>query len=349
MFGFFGLVGLLLWQTQSPWWTPSEPDPNWTLYKAQFIAPSGRVIDTGNDHVSHSEGQSWGMLLATHFDDQESFDQIWSWTRDNMQIRDDALLAWRWLPDDGDTGQHVPDQNNASDADLYAAWALLRAADQWGVERYRNDAMRMLESIKAELITSYASSLVLLPGEAGFEKEDHVILNLSYWVFPALETFAQVDADPVWMQLIESGHDLLRRARFGQWDLPADWIALRADQQIVPSQDFPSRFSYDAIRIPLLLAWAREQQTELYQPYLDWLAHAASLATTPAWVDLADNSLAEYPASKGFEHVFELTRLRAEKKDRSDARLSALPADQDYYSASLILLSQLAQTETAAP
>ena len=40
-------------------------------FKTRLISPDGRVIDTFNGGVSHSEGQGWGMLMAVAFDDPE--------------------------------------------------------------------------------------------------------------------------------------------------------------------------------------------------------------------------------------------------------------------------------------
>ena len=34
----------------------------WLAFRNRFIAPEGRVVDTGNGGVSHSEGQGYAML-----------------------------------------------------------------------------------------------------------------------------------------------------------------------------------------------------------------------------------------------------------------------------------------------
>jgi len=49
---------------------------NWERFKTRFISAEGRVIDTGNGHISHSEGQGVGMLLAVAHDDQTTFENI---------------------------------------------------------------------------------------------------------------------------------------------------------------------------------------------------------------------------------------------------------------------------------
>ena len=67
-------------------------------FRSRFMAPDGRIIDTGNRNISHSEGQGWGMLMALAADDRASFERIWVWTRRTPDRPRDALSAWRFRP-----------------------------------------------------------------------------------------------------------------------------------------------------------------------------------------------------------------------------------------------------------
>ena len=58
---------------------------NGRKYRDRFVTEDGRVLDTGNKEVSHTEGQGWAMLFAEAADDRASFAKIWQWTRDNLQ------------------------------------------------------------------------------------------------------------------------------------------------------------------------------------------------------------------------------------------------------------------------
>jgi endoglucanase len=121
----------------------------WRAYKARFVTAQGRVVDTANGLVSHSEGQGYGMLLAVAADDRDSFERIWGWTRANLFIRNDALAAWRWEPDKRPA---IADVNNASDGDLLIAWALVEAATAWPDPSYRVAARRMALDIGRKLV-----------------------------------------------------------------------------------------------------------------------------------------------------------------------------------------------------
>src|SRR5206468_12412320 len=59
----------------------------WAKYRERFVAEDGRVLDTGNQAVSHTEGQGWAMLFAEAAGDRASFDRIWNWTRTKLQRR----------------------------------------------------------------------------------------------------------------------------------------------------------------------------------------------------------------------------------------------------------------------
>ena len=65
----------------------------WTKYRNRFVAEDGRVRDTGNKDVSHTEGQGWAMLFAESCDDRATFDRIWRWTHDKLQRDDNALFS----------------------------------------------------------------------------------------------------------------------------------------------------------------------------------------------------------------------------------------------------------------
>jgi endoglucanase len=313
-------------------------DSGWRDYLRHFVTPEGRVVDTGNANVSHSEGQGWGMLLATVHGDRAAFERIWQWTREHLALRDDRLFAWRWRPD---ARVPVDDLNNATDGDLYIAWALLRAHERWGERAYLDAALGILEDVRTHLVREHAGYTVLLPGATGFEHGDDLVLNLSYWIFPALRHFADADANAtgVWNELVRSGERLLLQARFGRWQLPPDWLALGADGAMRPAPRFPARFGYDAVRIPLALSWSGNQR-DLLQPFAALLGHYHTRKCLPAWVGLEEDVVGADAASPGAQAVLALAA-----RHRLPRLTRGLPADADYYAASLLLLAHAAARE----
>lgn len=210
-------------------------------------------MDNANGGVSHSEGQGYGLLLAAIADDPERFQAIWSWTQEHMQVRRDRLLSWEWDPKKG----QIADPNNATDGDILVAWALAEGARRFGRADYLAAAKGIAEAIGAETIRNTDHGPILLPAAAGFARDDQPdgpVINLSYWVFPAFSTLKQLAPGYDWGGLEDNGLRILAESRFGPLRLPSDWQSV-AGAQPAPAKKFPALFGYNAIRLPLYLAW----------------------------------------------------------------------------------------------
>lgn len=296
----------------------------WWLYKSAFIE-GGRVIDRSNRNVSHSEGQGYGMLIAIAADDRDAFEELWAWTRSELYVGENGLAAWKWDPA---ATPHITDPNNASDGDLLVAWALVRAAEKWGSDDYRSAAAGILDALADHAVIDVAGyGPVLLPGVSGFDaasQPDGPVINLSYWVFPALAEIGKVKSRFPAQALIESGKTLIERARFGTANLPADWLSLKT-RQPQPAINFAANFGFEAVRIPLYAAWNGPGTAALLMPvHKQWnregenevrvieLATATDLVAMPdpgyrAVSELLSCSLRAKAASNGFE-TFEPTQ-----------------------------------------
>tara|TARA_R110000868_G_scaffold7201_5_gene39521 strand:- start:4775 stop:5836 length:1062 start_codon:yes stop_codon:yes gene_type:complete len=321
-------------------------DSGWKQYKQAFVQADGAVVDSGNKGISHSEGQGYAMLLASAYGDRKGFRKLWSWTRTHLQIRDDRLFAWSWSPADG-----VKDKNNATDGDLLIAWALLRASERWDNPDYREAARLIAQDILEKLVFKVGDNTVLLPGEYGFHHEDRWQINLSYWVYPALQALDRLVPDSRWQALVDSGKKLTRIMSQGDWKLPPDWVEITATTAPIPAPDHPSRFGYEAVRLPLYLVWSGEYTSDLLHNSQSFWQQTSKRSYMPAWVDVVSGQEAEYPAPDGFRAIWQLTD-RAIDNAKSTGSVAApdtaLTKDlkgQDYYSASLLLLSRVAYKE----
>jgi endoglucanase len=324
----------------------------WLAYTSRYVTEDGRVVDTYNGDVSHSEGQGYGMLLAVAYDDREQFDRLWDWTRSNLQVRDDRLFAWKWDPSVGDGGG-VADRNNATDGDLLIAWALVRAGRRWHEDAYARSGLEIVADVRTKLVADTGHGGLLLPAVEGFSREDgSVVVNPSYWVFPALEAFAEADAEgaEVWEGLIEAGFALLRAARFGGdgLDLPPDWLAVAEDGGPALPEGFQPVFGYNAVRVPLYLAWSgrhTEEASRLLQPFRDFWASFDGRTRIPATVDLQTGMYGADALSEGGRAIMILARFGQDRPDSARAMMPDLRPADDYYASTLVLLSKLALEE----
>ena len=314
--------------------TPANADErliaNWRTYADRFISSDGRVVDNANHNVSHSEGQGYAMLLAERLNDHDTFATIWRWSKQHLFVRDDALAAWRWDPN---SKPNVTDYNNATDGDLLIAWALSNAAIRWKVADYADAARRMADALATQVVAPSRFGSILLPAAKGFgptDQRDGPVVNLSYWVFPALERLRALSGKADWDAISRTGETLIRSSRFGPRRIPTNWIGL-AGNAPAPAQSFPAVFGYDAIRIPLYLAWGSSSVRDVLRSF-----PPLELAVIDANTGQAQEVLSD-PDYQAIAALAECVR------SNTHALLSKLDYNgQFYYPASLHLLSLLA-------
>ena len=273
----------------------------WQLYRSIFMTPDGRIVDPENGSISHSEGQGYGMLIAVAADDRESFDRLWAWTESELQIRDDGLSAWKWDPT---ANPHVLDKNNATDGDLLIAWALLRAYKQWNVQDHLRGSEAIVENIIAKTILKTEYGSVILPGADGFaskDRKDGPVVNLSYWVFPAIEELGRTFPAFGRLGLSKSGMALLKQMTESGGKLPSDWTSLSGGGPH-PAEGFPAQFGYNALRIPLYLVWGDVSDRRLMEALGVPFGHGAK-AANPAVIDVSTGAPVEALDAPGYRAI----------------------------------------------
>jgi endoglucanase len=166
----------------------------------------------------------------------------------------------------------------------------------------------------------------LLPGLTGFIAAGGITANPSYYIWPALQAFAVQDGVATWGPLLQGGERLIMDARFGANSLPTDWIDIAANGVVSPASKYPPRFGFDAIRVPLFLAWAGRRET-LHPFKKFWGGYRQKKQLIPAWIDVISGETANYPLSDGGEAVVDLILTRPTS-----------PIGGDYYSSALGLL-----------
>ncbi|MEL6967832.1 MAG: glycosyl hydrolase family 8 [Pseudomonadota bacterium] len=310
----------------------------WESYKARFTTADGRVVDNANKNISHSEGQGFAMIAAVAADDPATFSKLWTFTKTRLGVRKDALFAWKYQPN---RLFKVKDKNNATDGDLIIAWALLEAAHAGFGRQYSAEANAILRDLKKLVRRDSAFGLFLRPAAYGFSPEHQKgreVINLSYWVFPAFERIARLTNDPFWRALTKSGERLIQVASQNAAGLPADWSALKLHTgRVGTAPNFDKRFSYNAVRIPLYLAWNGKGDASTLATFrTNWMGRSRSLAH----IDVDRNRIKGTFKDRGYHAIAALVNCSLSGTrfpDRLRAKLDTL-----YYPASLHLLSVIA-------
>ena len=312
----------------------------WSAFKARFVGRDGRVIDRENRSVSHSEGQGYGMLLAVHAGDRATFGKVWDFARQRLQIRHDALLAWRYVPH---ASPNVPDMNNATDGDIIVAYALLRAATLWNDARYLSQAKRIVDDIGRKLIGWHQGTPYLTPGAFGFERtagNRGPVVNLSYYFYRAFDLFEVVAPQYSWETLAEAGRELTVQASQGRRGYVPDWIVLAPGGDVRLANGFDARSSYDAVRVPLYAAYDGRNPKGVRGFDAAWNLSGTGV---PVNMDLERHMRAERMGDPGYRMIAALAACLSRGTAVDPALLRFRPTT--YFASSLHLIALVAVRE----
>ena len=311
---------------------------DWKRWKSAFLTDDGRVVDHLQDDASHSEGQGYGMLLATWFGDEAGFRRMHDWTSRYLAVRADPLLAWRWKPNQR---PQISDYNNATDGDLFYAWALLRAAVQFNTPDYLAKAQEIARFLAASCVRADprgSGRLLLLPGAEGFAAGNDVIVNPSYYMPEAMRELGLATGTPQLIKCADDGEALL--ADLAATGPVPDWIEV-GPSGFRPAPDHVAQSGYDALRSALFLIWSGRvdhpavwRAGELYRTMTD------PDTPMPTIFDLTGRTVLATSDLQGYKAVAMLV-LCAVGADQHQP-IPKFSSAQPYYPATLHLFSQIA-------
>ncbi len=315
--------------------------PVWDSWKSAFLRSDGRVVDTLQQQASHSEGQGYGMLAATMFDDEAAFRQMFRWTEQQLAVRPDALLAWRWLPEQANP---VPDRNNASDGDLFYAWALVRAAARFNDRSLLNRAAEIAQALAASCMKPMpgaSDKLVFLPAAFGFEHDNHLSVNPSYYMPLAMRDLAAATGVTALAACAQHGEVLLNDIAAN--GLVPDWVDISA-QGIGASETLSQNTGYEAMRVPLFLIWSGLQQHIAVRRMASVYERTSQPGLgVPTVVEPLSGVVLESSTEPGYQALAGLVICTSQRS--LGALIPPFSADQAYYPATLQLFSMFAANE----
>ena len=201
---------------------------------------AGVRSDPGSDQY-FSEGVGYGMLLMVYFSDnttsyQSQFDKIWNFYKKMMN--ENGLMVWKV----GNLSQKY-DQGAALDGDIDAAAALVMAYYQFGDEKYKEDAKKLIQSMKK---SEFESNGLHLPGDkwgdAGYNRKNPGYFDPAYMpLFALIDTenadFWNTTAYDANMKLYEASSAEVSTGLIDDW----------TDKNGKSEDDY---YSYDASRAP---------------------------------------------------------------------------------------------------
>ena len=232
--------------------------PAWDSFAAAFISDSGRLIDPATPSgQTTSEGQAYALFFALVAGDRARFASVLRWSEDNLAGGDltARLPAWLWgRRTDGSWG--VIDDNAASDADLWMAYALQEAGRLWQLPQYTAQGRLLAERIlREETAVLDGIGRLLLPAPRGFQTSAGVRLNPSYAPLQLLRRLAagslQPESKAQWLQQVTTtARMVVESAPRG---FSPDWVRYNSAGGFAADTETNASGSFNAIRTYL---WA---------------------------------------------------------------------------------------------
>ena len=319
----------------------------WKSYVAGFMDNQVRIIDHDAGNRTTSEGQAYGLFFALVANDRSHFDGLLHWTEQNLAAGDLAkhLPAWLWGP--GKENQWgVLDDNSAADADLWMAYTLLEAGQDWNEPRYTKLGMAMARRIAEQEVTQVPGlGTVLAPGPTGFQHGDSYRLNASYIPLQLVLRLAVLMPGGPWTKVAATTPTLL--ADSAAHGFVSDWTEFKTAAGIQASLDVGS---YDAIRVYLwagMLDKATPQRDDALKAIAGMVNYLRTNAIPPAKVR-PDGSIEDPKGPVGFSAALlpyasalhedkiveqQMSRVQSEFKARS----GLLGSPAKYYDQNLAL------------
>lgn len=311
----------------------------WEAWKALCLLPEGRIVDQFQGAVSHSEGQGYGLTLAALFGDRGAAEAIMGWTERNLNQRGDGLLSWRWNPE---TTPHVEDPNNASDGDLFYAWGLALLGRRDARPELIARATTTVDALLAHCTAEHpdgSGRRFLLPGAAGFQREDTLVLNPSYYMPRAMRDLARITGRGTLATLAEDGEALIDE--LAQGGLVPDWISLTAEGPATAPESFSQRSGYEAIRVPLFALWSNRAEAPAVAAFSRALASAGPQPGAVTVFDPITQEVLEHSSHQGYAAVTALATCAT--SNRVGSLIPAFSDAQPYYPATLHLMTLVVQ------
>ena len=227
--------------------------------------------DSSEGAVTLSEAQGYGMLIAARagqkgLGSQEDFDRLYQYYLNN-RLPDSELMSWKQVIKSDGTSESF--EHNATDGDLYIAYALMEAAKVWPseAEAYQTQAKAILADILAH---NYNAELTILTvGDWAIEDSNfHNLMRTSDVMPQQFEEFYQLTGDENWLQLKDSMLDkLLLISQQYQTGLVPDFIwvdqdSVRAVEPNTVSTEYDGTYSYNACRVPYHLAQSQDEKSQ---------------------------------------------------------------------------------------
>lgn len=228
----------------------------------------GKFVNTVNNKANGvvlSESQGYGMLITVLANKQpDSEKQFYDLYRyyNNHKIESTSLMSWRYVQ--GTKNKQEDIVNNATDGDIYIAYALILASEKWEnhKELYENTARNILNDI-LKYNTNSKNHLLTVGNWANETSKFHNLVRTSDVMPEFFNKFYAFSDNKVWLDIKKNMLDVLYKSSTQNKNgLIPDFIQVTNTGEVKPLSYGNSiqlnkhdvDYYYNAFRIPFNLA-----------------------------------------------------------------------------------------------
>jgi len=227
----------------------------YNLYRTNVIQPNGRVIDWQNKAVTHSEGIGYSLFFAVKMSDKDTFYKVFYWFKRNIPLNDKGLIPWLWGKN-SKGGWGILDFNDATDGNLWIAYALLLGYEKWRDEEFKEFAINLIKNIKKYDVLLHKNCVFLLPASKFFVGSKSLTINPSYYAPFIFAKFYKYDKDPIWLELINQSFKIWYFVSVTPYHLFPEWIDI--DLKTCKVTKIYGIMGFNSIRIPIWILYSAE-------------------------------------------------------------------------------------------
>ena len=241
-----------------------------------YVVPFGeqayvKTTNSKKEDVVLSESQGYGMVIAVEAAkngqaDRADFERLYQYYLAH-RLEGSQLMSWRQTVKNGQATQ--ADSNNATDGDLYIAYALIEAAKQWPdqAEAYQTQARAVLEDILKHNY-SEANGVLTVGNWANTESQFHNLMRTSDTLPEQFQAFYDLTQNEQWLTIKDNMLDKLDKiSSEHKTGLLPDFIWVEGDTvRVANANDIESEndgsYSYNACRLPYNLARSKDAKSQ---------------------------------------------------------------------------------------
>lgn len=245
--------------------------PNWIRQYVHLASHGGlRVVNSSQGHVTVSEGQGYGMLIAALANDAPTFAGLWDYAQQHLDAH--GLMNWEIGPSGMTLGK-----TSATNGDETMAQALIMAGWRWPGNGYGRAGIKMANAIYHY---DLRANLLVAPGDAWAGPQTANDIAPGYIDPYAYQVFAHADGYGRWQKVLTTNLRWLGTIGANPTTgLVPDWETIGGQPVVPPGSNNPSRadaFYDNAAPYPIWMAqWVkRSAPNSLAQTLAHFLATA---------------------------------------------------------------------------